>query len=157
MASAPSTGLSLQVKRVFQAPREKVFAAWTEKRQLEQWMCKPGPQMTTKYLEFDPREGGGHTIEVHLPNGHWYVNRGTYKVVKPPEKLVFTWAWERFDETRKKVGEMENTLVTVEFHERGKATEIVLSHEFLPNEQERDAHSRGWNGCFDQLEKVVAV
>jgi uncharacterized protein YndB with AHSA1/START domain len=157
MASAPATAPSLRIKRVFQAPRDKVFAAWTEKEQLEQWMCKPHPQMMTKYLKFDVREGGSHALECHLPNGNVYVNHGTYKTVKPPEKLVFTWEWERFDGARNKIAEMRGTLVTVDFYERGGATEVVLSHEFFPNEQERDGHEKGWNGTFDLLEKTVAA
>ena len=138
MAAAPATAPSLRIKRVFQAPREKVFAAWTEKSQLEKWMCKPHPEMKTTYLKFDAREGGTHELECHLPNGQIWVNQGTY-----------TWGWQRFDGARKKIGEMTGTLVTVDFHDRGGATEVVLSHEFFPNEQERDAHNRGWNATFD--------
>jgi uncharacterized protein YndB with AHSA1/START domain len=156
MATAPGAAPSLKIKRVFQAPREKVFAAWTQKEQLEKWMCKPHPDMTTTYLKFDVREGGSHALECHLPNGQLYVNHGTYKTVRPPEKLVFTWEWERFDEQRKKVGGLTGTLVTVDFYERGGATEVVLSHEFFPSEQERDAHNRGWNLTFNLLEKVTA-
>ena len=157
MASAPSTAPSLRIKRVFQAPREKVFAAWTQKEQLEKWMCKPMPEMKTNYTKFDVREGGSHALECHLPNGQIYVNHGTYKTVRPPEKLVFTWGWERLDSARNKVGEMTGTLVTVDFYERGGATEVVLSHEFFPNEQERDTHNQGWNATFDLLEKTAAA
>lgn len=157
MATAPGVQPSLKIKRVFQAPREKVFAAWTQKEQLEKWMCKPHAAMTTTYLKFDAREGGSHALECHLPNGQIWVNHGTYKTVKPPEKLVFTWGWERFDGDRKKVGEMMGTLVTVDFYERGGATEVVLQHEFFPNEQERDAHNGGWSLTLDILEKAVTA
>lgn len=157
MATAPAMAPSLKIKRVFQAPREKVFAAWTEKDALERWMWRPNANMKTRYLEFDLREGGQHSLECQLPNGLVYLNHGTYKTVKPPEKLVFTWEWQRFDEARKKTGELTGTLVTVDFYERGGATEVVLSHEFFPNEQERDAHNRGWNLTFDLLDKVVTA
>ena len=156
MASAPSVAPSLKIKRVFQAPREKVFAAWTEKEQLEKWMCKPHPGMATTYTRFDVREGGSHALECRLPNGQVWVNHGKYKTVKPPEKLVFTWEWERFDGTRNKVGGMTGTLVTVDFFERGAATEAVLVHEMFPSEQESDAHNTGWGLTFDLLEKALA-
>jgi len=46
------------------------------------------------------------------------------------------------------------TLVTVEFHDLGPSTEIVLTHERLPNLEERGKHSHGWTGCLDQLAKI---
>jgi uncharacterized protein YndB with AHSA1/START domain len=83
---------TLEVRRMFTAPREKVFAAWTERRHLEHWMCNPDGKNVTKYLEFDLREGGGYVLELLLPDGKRYLNKGTYKLVQPPEKLVFSWA-----------------------------------------------------------------
>jgi len=157
MATAPSMAPSIRIKRVFQAPREKVFAAWTEKEQVEQWRLKASPELMTKTLEFDVREGGRHVIEVRLPNGAHQVNRSTYKTVKRPERLVFTYEWEQFDATGKKTGEMTGTVVTVDFHERGRTTEVVLLHEFFPNEEQRNAHNGGWNAVLDLLERMLAA
>jgi uncharacterized protein YndB with AHSA1/START domain len=72
-ASGPET--SLQVRRTFAAPRERVFAAWTERQHLESSMCKPDPRSVARYLEFDLREGGKHLLEVRSPNGHQYLNK----------------------------------------------------------------------------------
>jgi uncharacterized protein YndB with AHSA1/START domain len=148
-ASGPET--KLQVRRTFAARRETVFAAWTERQHLERWMCRPDPRNVTQYLEFDLREGGKHLLEVRLPNGHRYLNKGSYQVIRPPEKLVFTWAWEYFDAEGKKIGELTGTLVTVEFHDRAGATDVVLTHEFFPDPATRDSHNNGWNGCVELL------
>ena len=47
------------------------------------------------------------------------------------------------------------TLVTVEFHDVGGATEVVLTHEYFPDTNMRDEHSNGWSGCLEQLAKLV--
>ena len=46
------------------------------------------------------------------------------------------------------------TLVTVEFHDLGGSTEIMLIHERFPNLEEQEKHSHGWTGCLDQLAKI---
>jgi uncharacterized protein YndB with AHSA1/START domain len=68
--------------------------------------------------------------------------------------LVYTWNWEgkACEGSEALTGE---TLVTVEFRNLGGSTEVVLTHEFFPNEKARDAHNMGWNGCLDHLEKVL--
>lgn len=157
MATAASAANSFCIKRVFQAPREKVFAAWTEPEQVEKWRLKSGPEITTKQIECDIREGGRHVVELRLPNGARQVNRSVYKTVKRPERLVFTYEWERFDAQGDKGGEMKGTVVTVDFYERGGATEVVLVHEFFPNEAQRDSHNGGWNAVLGILEKLLAA
>jgi len=157
MATAPSIAPSLRIKRIFQAPREKVFAAWTDKDLVQQWRLRASPEITTKHLECDVREGGNHVIEVRLPNGAYQVNRSIYKTVRPPERLVFTYEWEQFDAANNRTGEMKGTLVTVDFYERGNGTEVVLLHEFFPNQSQCDSHNGGWNTVFGLLEKLLAV
>lgn len=155
--SAPGMATSFRIKRVFNAPREKVFRAWTEKEQVQRWRLKVGPDFTTTQLECDIREGGRHRVELRMANGATQVNESTYKTVKPPEKLVFTYEWERFDPTGKKAGELKGTLVTVDFYERGDATEVVLQHEFFTDEEQRASHNGGWNMVFDVLERLLAA
>jgi len=79
-----------------------------------------------------------------------------YREVAAPEKLVFTWAWEAGGGC----GDSENeqpveTLVTVEFREKGQTTEVLLTHELFPNAESRDKHQEGWSGCLARLGKVV--
>src|SRR5208337_3432948 len=94
---------ALQLKRTFAAPRERVFRAWTDARQFAQWF---GPTADYKSIvtEMDLRVGG------------------TYRLVKPPEKLVFTWRWQK-DENE------PDTLVTLEFRDLDGSTEVTLTHD----------------------------
>ncbi|MFN2567322.1 MAG: SRPBCC domain-containing protein, partial [Gemmatimonadaceae bacterium] len=55
-------------------------------------------------------------------------------------------------EDRPSAGE---SVVTVEFHEQGRSTEVVLRHEGLPTEKEIADHQHGWNGCLDKLKKAL--
>jgi uncharacterized protein YndB with AHSA1/START domain len=76
----------VRLTRVLDAPRERVFAAWTEARQLEQWF---GPQGVTLHsCETDPRPGGRFRICMRSPQGKDYWVRGVYREIMPPERLV---------------------------------------------------------------------
>lgn len=148
MPKATKSDLSLSITRVFNAPREKIFRAWTDADQIAKWFAPEGLSVPT--AEVDATVGGQYRIAMAPPGGNpWFV-AGTYREVKAPEKLVFTWQWEQ--PTDVDAGE---TLVTVEFNERGGATEVVLTHEHLVSEEEKVKHEKGWMGCLQQLEKVL--
>jgi len=102
----------------------------------------------TCVAQADARAGGAYRLSMREPDGKTHNVFGIYWEVIPPEKLVFTWKWEEHPE-------MEDTLVTLEFLDRGGATELVLVHERLPDEKMRDEHKKGWNGCLDRLAKYV--
>jgi uncharacterized protein YndB with AHSA1/START domain len=87
-------GLTLQVRRTFQAPREKVFDAWAQREKLEKWMCQDVPSHKVIHHQQDIRTGGRWRMEIHDPaKNEVYWGQGTYREVTPPEKIVFTWHW----------------------------------------------------------------
>ena len=92
-----------------------------------------------------------------LRKGEVYCGHGVFREVKPPEKLVFTWAWTKgsWDGPSLHPHDPE-TIVTLEFIARGDATELVLTHSLFATTEVRDMTDRGWNGCFDVLAKVLA-
>jgi len=148
------SGMSFQLRRVFRAEREKVFAAWTRREQLEEWMCKDVPAHDPKYVELDVRPGGRYVIEIPIPGGK-YVGQGVFREVKPPEKLVFTWSWKREPERSGERVPAGESLVTVELFEQGGATEMVFTHEYFESAEVREETRTGWLGCFEILAKVV--
>jgi uncharacterized protein YndB with AHSA1/START domain len=152
-ALEPST--SLQVRRTFSQPRPVVFEAWTKREKLEKWMSG-APRLATKYTEFDMRVGGTNRMEVRTPDGGVYFLRMTFDEIVPPEKLVFSWSWDHVPPSGASDESIEDTRVTVEFHKRGDATEVVLTHELFPTAQIRDRHEQGWIGCLAELENVLA-
>lgn len=144
--NAPA-GATLHLRRTFAAPRERVFRAWTSPEELKKWWGPHG--YTTPTAEVDLRVGGKYRLGMKkLPEGEVFYLAGTYREVRPPEKLVYSWRWEAEPEQ----GE---TLVTVEFLDRGGSTEVALTHERFPSEKMRDDHNRGWIGCLDRLGQAL--
>ncbi len=87
-------------------------------------------------------------MEMHHKDGNVHSVSGAYQEIKPPEKVVFTWRWD--GDTG-----LEDTVVTIEFQDLGDSTEVTLTHERLPTREERDKHAHGWNGCMDQLGRIL--
>jgi uncharacterized protein YndB with AHSA1/START domain len=109
----------------------------------------PTTDYTTVVTELDLRVGGAYHLEMHHKGGNVHKLSGTYKEVKPPEKLVFTWHWQR-EETG------PESLVTVEFRDLGGSTEVSLTHVNLIDAETRAKHNEGWNGCLQQLANYLA-
>jgi len=145
--ATPATAEAVVVQRTFAAPREKVFEAWVNPKLMARRFARAPVHPPTKVIEADVRPGGAYRIEVQ--GDKLYRGWGTYREVRPPEKLVFTWNWEHHDFT--------DALVTVEFRQVGESnfTEVTLTHELLPTEKDREDHRKGWNGCFDSLERTL--
>ena len=92
--------------------------------------------------DIDLRVGGTYNVHMMTPDGKDHAVVGTYREIDPPNRLVYTWSWE---------SRPIDSVVTIEFLDRGDATEVVLRHE-LPSPDERDKHRQGWIGCLDKLE-----
>ena len=137
----------LVLERTLNAPRDLVWRGWTETELLKQWFA-PKPY-TTPIVEIDLRPGGKIRIAMQPPEGEVFHLNGVFQEVTPPERLVYTFQWEKGD------WDYPETLVTVEFHDRGGQTELVLIHERFPEEKMRDEHGEGWNSCLDRLAELV--
>ena len=138
---------TLQLTRTFAAPRGKVFRAWTDPEEVKKWFHPPGYE--TPSAEIDLRVGGKYRLGMRkLPDGEVFYLSGSYREVRRPERLVYTWQWEAEPE-------LGDTLVTVQFHDRGGSTEVVLTHKLFPTEKARQEHERGWSGGLDNLAKIL--
>lgn len=147
--SSTDTGTSLRLTRVVKAPREEVFRAWTEPERLARWACPA--HATIARVEVDLRVGGAYAIYMEgAEEGQEYTAAGTYREIAPPERLAFTWDWVQ------EAHRMGDTLVTVELHAVGDATEVVLSHEGFPAPDATAGHAEGWTSCLDRLEAHLA-
>ena len=139
---------SLELRRTFPAPRERVFRAWIDARVFALWF-HPTSDHTTVITRLDPKVGGNYTLEMHHKSGNVDKLSGTYQQIKPPEKLAFTWRWSTDPPG-------QETLVSLEFLDLGNATEIILSQGQFPDAETCDKHKHGWMGCLDQLQKYLA-
>ena len=149
--------IKLELSRVFDAPRELVFKAWTDASQFKQWFGAAACEGSVlQSVKVDARIGGKYRIQARRADGEFFTTVGIYREVKPPERLVFTWAFEK-DGRGEEFGELEppEMLVTLEFRARGKQTELLLTHEKFASVESRDRHEEGWIRCLDSLGKYV--
>ncbi len=135
---------ALHITRIFDAPRELVFRMWTEHEHMTQWGCPHGfsiPEATG-----DIREGGRwRTVMVSAEHGR-HVCGGEYREIVPPERLVFTHAWERDD------GETSpETVITVVFEAIDGGTRMTFMQEGFESVESRDGHEGGWTEGFERL------
>ena len=95
--ASPATGpeTKLEIRRMFAAPRENVFEAWTQREKLEKWMCR-FPRHEVHYTASDAWPGGTNVVEVKNPQGETFKQSITFRDIEPPTKLVFTWDWQKF-------------------------------------------------------------
>ncbi len=132
---------ALTLGRLIAAPRAEVFRAWTEPELLARWWW---PTRFRTTYEVDLRPGGRWRFRtVDLPDLGVLAVGGVFIEVRVPDRLVYTWVWEG-------AGEGE-TLVTVEFRDRGTQTEVAVRHEHFADGHARDEHTQGWNDCLDRL------
>ena len=137
---------ALSLTRIIKAPRETVFAAWTDPELLKQWWG-PGP-VTCPEAHVDLREGGAYRIANLEEDGSITWISGTFQKVRAPEELVYTWSVN--------IVPGDPTLVRVSFLPHAEGTELILVHERFAVEAVRDMHLQGWNGCIDKLETMLS-
>jgi uncharacterized protein YndB with AHSA1/START domain len=136
----------LEIRRVINAPRDRVYAAWTDPAQLKEWW---GPEsVRTRNLVADARVGGKYRWDLTNPEGEEMTVFGEYRELVAGKKIVFTWKWDDDDDWK-----TVNSVVTIELSDRDGGTELTLTHEKLPSEASRDRHNEGWESVLDRLEK----
>lgn len=137
-------------ERVFDAPRDRVFAAYTDPELIPQWW---GPRGTTTIVDqMDVRPGGAWRFVGRDPDGSETAFRGTYREVTPPERIVQTFEWE---------GMPGHVVVeTATFEDLGGRTRVTAQSLFHTSE-ERDGMldsgmERGLTETHDRLAELLA-
>jgi uncharacterized protein YndB with AHSA1/START domain len=146
---------TLILTRLLNAPQELAFKAWTSAEHIQQWM-RPEPGMAVPQAIMELRVGGKFRIQMKKPDGEFFTAVGEFKEVKAPERLVYTWDWEK-DRSGEEFGEVEGkpSLVTVEFLKRGERTEMVLTHSRFATPESRDGHAGGWGRIAESFASFV--
>lgn len=151
----PASDRELVLTRLIDAPREKVFAAWTTPELLVQWFA-PKP-WTTPRAETDVRAGGSSLIVMRGPDGTEFPNRGVYLEVVPNERLVFTDAYTEAWQPSEKP--FFTAVLTFE-DEGGKTRYTARALHWTVADCE--AHAKmgfheGWGQCTDQLAALLGA
>lgn len=148
-----SADRELVLTRLINAPREKVYRAWTDPELLKQWFA-PKPY-TTPIVEVDVRPGGSAYFVMRGPDGKDLPNRGVYLEVVPNQKLVSTDAYVKAWEPSEKPF---MTLILTFEDEGGKTRYTARVRHWTV--ADREAHEKmgfheGWGLCADQLEALI--
>jgi uncharacterized protein YndB with AHSA1/START domain len=149
-----SADRELVLTRLINAPRAKVYRAWTDPELLKQWFA-PKPY-TTPIVEIDVRPGGSAYFVMRGPDGKDLPNRGVYLEVVPNEKLVSTDAYV----TAWEPSEKPFMTLILTFEDEGGKTRYTARVRHW-SVADREAHEKmgfheGWGLCTDQLEALVA-
>ena len=142
--------------RTLRHPPARVFAAWTSAEQMQRWLTPgPGTRMTA---EVDCRVGGELMLAYYDRDGTVHRVGGRYLVVRPQERLVFTWTWLSSDAPAGSAPRPlpldaigVETLVTVDFTACPGGTQLTITHQRFKSDVEAERHGAGWAGALDQL------
>jgi len=154
---AENSNRELTIVRVFDAPRERVFRAWTEPKLMAQWWGPHG--VTNPVCELDAQPGGALEIvmlageELGDLKGSRWPTKGTFQEVSPPKKLVYV-ASAIVDD--KPIMESTNTVTFEEIDGKTKMTLHVLITQTTPEAEGPLAGMKvGWTQSIDKLAQLV--
>ncbi len=137
----------LVMKREIDAPRERVFAAWTDVDKASRWWAPRG--FTTLSCEMDVSPGGTWKRRMRAPDGALITKYGVYREIVAPERLVFTY------NTEGHAIDDPETLVTVTLADLGGRTRLTLRHTLFETDTQRRDHEGGWTGCLERFAAFV--
>lgn len=160
----------VEIIRVFDAPRELVWKAWTDPEIVKKWW---GPeQFTAPSIKIDLRVGGKYIFAMHGPAGSQWdkdmYSAGEYKEIVPSEKLVVTDYFSDEDGNKIKPSEEgqdanfpEEMTITVLFEtvDEGK-TKLSIIYPKPETEEQfqamlKSGMNEGWNSSLDKLAKAL--
>jgi uncharacterized protein YndB with AHSA1/START domain len=154
--SAETGKHELLITRVFDAPRDLVFKAWTDPARLMRWWAPKG--CTTPHCTVDLRVGGVFHYCMRLPDGREIWGLGVYKEIVEPERVVYI---DTFADAKgipvppahygMSSGHPSETLVTVTFSEQNGKTKLSLRHSIPESFVEREGIQKGWVDMLDRL------
>lgn len=139
------------ITRIFEAPRERVFAAWTDPDQIAAWYGPAHFDAPREHVHVDPRVGGRWEVTM-VQHGTGVEHPVRYEIVElvAPELIVLRCA------PMPELGLPEGTLTRVELHDHGDKTRMTLSDGPYPPDGGGHAEA-GWNGALDKLGALLAA
>ena len=154
------TEQAIVLERVLDAPREKVWQAWTDPEEIKKWW---GPkEFTAPSIKSDFREGGTYHWAMQSPDGQVYWSTGTFHEIVPQERLVVTdsFADEEGNVVPPSHYGMEGDhpmegRVVVTFEDADGKTKLTVRYEGMAPRETRDLAEVGWNETLDKLAALV--
>lgn len=152
--------------RTFDAPRERVWKAWTEAARLKQWWGPRG--FTVHTSKVDLRPGGVFHYGMKAPDGSDMWGKFVYREIVAPRKLVFIVSFSDPKGGMTRHPSAPNwplqMLSTVTFEEQGGKTKVTvrwIAHEATELERKTfedgmESMQQGWTGTMDQFAAYLA-
>lgn len=149
----------LMITRVFHAPRERVFEAWSAPGQIEQWSAPEG--FSLRVTEHDFRADGQWRYIMISPDGTEYPSQGIFQEIVPPERIVNTDEFGEGVEQAMGIDLPQTMVVTTLFEELdAQATRLTIQilHDSISDRQKHQQMGvvDGWNSCLNRLENLLA-
>ena len=141
----------IHIERVFDAPRDRVFAIYTDPALIPEWWGPRGTTTTVDHMQV--RAGGGYRFVIGNSDGSETAFRGTYREVTPPERIVQTFEWEGMP------GHV--SVETATFEDLGDGRTKVTTISLFHTREERDGMvgsgmEGGLNQTYERLDEVLA-
>jgi uncharacterized protein YndB with AHSA1/START domain len=149
MSDMPATqDQQVLITRIFDAPRELVFAAWTDPDQVAQWFGPEHFDTPRESVTIDLRVGGRYALTMlQRDSGREFPVEYEIVELDPPQLIVLR------SEPMPEMGNHEATFTRVELHDHGDRTRMTLSDGPYTEAGHAEA---GWNAAFTKLERLVA-
>ncbi len=140
------------MSRMFDAPREKVWAAFTDPKHVVRWYGGHG--FTNPVCEMDVRPGGRWRHVMRTPDGHEFAMEFVFLEVERPERLV----WQNADHGKRPPGGPPTCVMAVTFEEVGRQTKWTMVATFLSLADRDAAMKMGFTTMIEQgSEKLEAI
>jgi uncharacterized protein YndB with AHSA1/START domain len=152
MPDDASTALAeetVSIDRIFDAPRERVFKAWTQPDQIAAWYGPAHVEIPRDGVRVDLRVGGRWEVTMLAPGGRQFVVGYEIQALVEPELLVLR------SDPMPQAGVPNGTLVRLEFHDLGGQTRVTLTDGPFPTGGASGAQA-GYNAAFDKLARHLA-
>lgn len=139
-----ATDETATIERILEAPRERVFQAWTEADQVAAWYGPAHAEIPRDGVRIDPRVGGRWEVTMVLPGGRRFVAGYEIQTLVEPELIVMQ------SDPIPEAGMPQGTVVRVEFHDLGGRTRVTVTDGPFPPGGSQGA-ATGYRAALDKL------
>jgi uncharacterized protein YndB with AHSA1/START domain len=152
MTQATTSHHTVVVKRSYEAPPPRVFAAWRSENALQRWYVPGVGGWRAQILAHEFRVGGAKRLSFGPPGGDQYLEDCRYEDIVEDQRICFSMTISRGEQR------ITTSMVTVELMRRGKGTAVTVTDQvvILDDGDTAPDRERGWGETLDKLPAELA-